>query len=91
MAYMARNHSGIRLKMSRRVDLTCFDGKSQEGVWLLVISLAYPRQTLPTIDVQWPSRARDACAKNPVSRRDFPANPHSLDRSFSSMLLVNRG
>ena len=43
------------------------------------------------IPVQWPSRARDACAKTPVSRRDFPANPYSLDRSFSSMAWVDLG
>ena len=46
--------------MSRRVDFTVSMGKAQEGIWLLVISLSYPRQTLPNIDVQWPSRARDA-------------------------------
>ena len=67
--------------------------KAQEGVWLLVISLSYPRQTLPNMCVQWPLRARNACAKAPLARRDFPAIPYSLDRSFSSMLtsLVNRG
>ena len=72
-------------------DLRVSMEKAQEGVWLLVISLSYPRQTLPNIDVHWPSRARDACAKTPVSRRDFPANPYSLKWSFSSMAWVYLG
>ena len=60
---------------------------AQEGVWLLVISLSYPRQILSNICVQWPSRARDACAKNPVPRRDFPPFLRALLMAFSSMEL----
>ena len=41
-------HSGIRLKMSRRVDLTRM-GKAQERVWRLGMSPWYARQTLSNI------------------------------------------
>ena len=64
---------------------------AQEGVWLLVISLSYPRQILSNICVQWPSRARDACAKTPVPRRDFPPFLRAPLMAFSSMELVHRG
>ena len=57
---------------------------AQEGVWLLVISLSYPRQILSNICVQWPSRARDACAKTPVPRRDFPPFLRAPLMTFSS-------
>ena len=60
---------------------------AQEGVWLLVISLSYPRQILSNICVQWPSRARDACAKTPVPRRDFPPFLRAPLMAFSSMEL----
>ena len=48
-------------------------GNAQEGVWLLDISLPHLRRTRPSAGVQWPSRARDACAKKPVprARRDL--------------------
>ena len=64
---------------------------AQEGVWLLVISLSYPRQTLPNICVQWPSRARDACAKTPVPRRDFPPFLRAPLMAFSSMAWLHLG
>ena len=88
-----RLHSAIRLQKSRAWDLRVSMRKAQEGVWLLVISLPYPRQTLPKMDVNWPSRARDACAKPPVARRDFPAaaNPCGLKWPFSSTAWVDRG
>ena len=60
---------------------------AQEGVWLLVISLSYPRQILSNICVQWPSRARDACAKTPVPRRDFPPFLRAPLMAFSSTAL----
>ena len=58
---------GHKAVMSRRVAwhgacvwiLRISMGKPQEGVCLLVISLSYPRQTLPNadLDVQWPCMA----------------------------------
>ena len=53
-------------------------GKAQEGAWLLAMSLSYPRQALPNICVQWPSRGRDAFANAPSARYDFPAIPYRL-------------
>ena len=88
-AFQGKSH-GYKAVMSSWILRVSME-KAQEGVWLLVISLSYPRQALPDIDVQWPSRARDACAKTPVSRRDSPANPHSPDRSVSSTALVDLG
>ena len=39
-------HSGIRLKMSRRVDLTCFDGKSaRRGMASCHITVISPSDT----------------------------------------------
>ena len=64
---------------------------AQEGVWLLVISLSYPRQILSNICVQWPSRARDACAKTPVPRRDFPPFLRAPLMAFSSKEWVHLG
>ena len=66
----------------RKIDISM--GNAQEGVWLLVISLSYPRQTLSNICVQRPSRARDACAKPPVARRDFPPFLRAPLTAFSS-------
>ena len=87
-AEAAWGHTGMGLWILR-----ASMGKAQEGVRPLVISssYAYPRQTRPNIDVQWPLQARDAGAKTPVSRRDFPANSYSLNRPFSSMAWVDLG
>ena len=62
---------------------------AQEVVWLLVISLSYPRQTLSNICVQWLSRARDACAKKTVPRRDFPPFLRAPLMAFSSKGLLH--
>ena len=41
-----KGHSGIRLKMSRRVDLTCFDGKSaRRGMASCHITVISPSDT----------------------------------------------
>ena len=86
-----RSHMGICHKAAWSLRFSM--EKAQEGVWLLVISLPYPRQTLPNTCVQWPSRTRDACTNTPFARRYFPAIqvPYSLDRPFSSMAMVDRG
>ena len=57
---------------------------AQQGALPLVISPSYPRQTLSGMCVQWPSRARDACAKPPVPRRDFPPLLRAPLMAFSS-------
>ena len=58
---------------------------AQEGVWRVVISLSYPHQTLSNMCVHRPSRAHDACTKNPVARRDFPPFLRAPLMEFSSM------
>ena len=90
-------HSGInKAAMSRRVDFCVFRWKkAQKGVWLLVISLSYPRQTLPNIDVHKVcSGLRELAmpAQNPRSHGAIsPPILMASDRSFSSMALVDRG
>ena len=59
--------------------------------YIALCALSYPRQAMYTLCVQWPSRARDACAKTPVARRDFPPSLRAPLMAFSSMALVHLG
>ena len=67
-------------------------GNAQKGAWLLVMPLPYPRQILPSMCVQWPSQARDACAKKLPKKRSRGAifcHPRAAFMAFSSTVWVH--
>ena len=85
-------HTGGRPSDAGEFDISMEN--AQEGVWLLAISLPHPRQTLPTICVQWPSRARDArLRKSPgagavarICQTAGPGNPGHVQVTVSSII-----
>ena len=42
---------------------------AQEGAWVFITSLSYPRRELPGMRVQWPPQARDGYGNAPIRTR----------------------